>query len=171
MEKSAPVLHCIVPAIKPASEHTKTNTIAMLATPETAEGKYVDDLISEFASECIVLKIGCRNLARLSEQKAAGEHVSTDELLKELEPLILHEMYSEVDSLILGCTHFSLLLDEINEVINNSIKIFDPADAVARQVDRVHSFPPSVGVSSLVFTDLPKNTSGLNLCVNRLFYL
>ena len=59
----------IVPAVKPASIFSKSGTIALLATPETAKGPYVDDLINSYANHCNVIRIGCPNLASIAEKK------------------------------------------------------------------------------------------------------
>lgn len=58
-----------VPAIKPASEMTKTKHIGLLATKGTVKRHYVDELIDRFAQDCVVERLGTTKLVEIAEQK------------------------------------------------------------------------------------------------------
>ena len=62
----------VVPAIKPAAALSLKHRIVLLATPGTVKRQYTEILISKFASDCEVLKLGSEELVYLAE-----EHVLT----------------------------------------------------------------------------------------------
>ncbi|MCM8529883.1 MAG: glutamate racemase [Lentisphaeraceae bacterium] len=132
----------VVPPVKPAAQYSESKVIAVLSTEKTAETSYLDELISKYADGVETIIIPCENLATFAEQKAAGITVSDTSLYKELLPLAKSPLYNKVDSLVLGCTHFSLLKNELIEVLRPDIQIYDPAEAIAKQVLRV--FPREI---------------------------
>ena len=76
----------VVPAIKPAAQLTKTGVIGLLATPATVERPYVDELISEFAPQYQVIKLGSKLLVDLAEQLVRGRSPNMVEIEQELMP-------------------------------------------------------------------------------------
>ncbi|PSW55869.1 glutamate racemase [Photobacterium leiognathi] len=119
----------VVPAIKPAAKLSQTKVIGLLATPATVKRSYTQQLISQFASDCEVKMIGSTRLVEMAEQKLRGEAISLDELSDILAP-----WQQQVDSIILGCTHFPLIKDEIQAVLNNDVYIVDSGKAIANRV-------------------------------------
>lgn len=122
-----------VPVIKTASEVTKNRQIGVLSTIRTTESTYLDELISEFATNCIVTSIGTDELVPLVEKgQTMGEPVKAI-LERVLEPFIT----TSIDTLVLGCTHFPFLAPLMQEVLGENVQILDSGDAIARQVGRV----------------------------------
>ncbi|MFT6910270.1 MAG: glutamate racemase, partial [Oleiphilaceae bacterium] len=123
---SIPVIG-VVPAIKPAVKLTKNGLIGLLATPATIKNSYTTRLINEFSKNSEVLKIGSTELVNLAEEKLQGEGVDKKRLHKVFEPwLTLHK---KPDTLVLGCTHFPLLKDEIASCFQNSVQLVDSGKA------------------------------------------
>src|SRR3989344_923015 len=56
------------PAVKPASLHTKTGTIAIISTPATSKSKTIQKLIKDYAGNLNVLNIGCKGLENTVEK-------------------------------------------------------------------------------------------------------
>lgn len=143
----------VVPAIKPAAAVTKTGKIALLATPATVQRAYTQQLITEFAHNIDVLKIGSSRLVELAEAKLRGAKVSDADLVPILSPIDNH---SEIDVIVLACTHFPLLADEITRYFharNRSITLVDSADAIARRVASLDvSSDSEIGQAIAVFT-------------------
>jgi glutamate racemase len=102
-----------VPAIKPAAELTKSGVIGVLGTEATIRQPYVDDLAQRFASHCTVLRHGSPELVALAEAKLAGDPVSIDEVRRATLPLFEQDRGSEIDTVVLACTHFPLLGAEL----------------------------------------------------------
>jgi glutamate racemase len=114
------------PAVKPASELTGTGTVAVLATGATFQGELFRSLIGRHGSDIEVIEQACPGLAAAVEQGAP-----VGPLLDEFLPRIAA---SGADIVVLGCTHYPLIRDEIQERLPDGVIVFDPSDAVARQV-------------------------------------
>ena len=89
---------------------TKTKHIGLLATKGTVKRHYVDELIDKFAKDCVVERLGTTKLVEIAEQKIRGHSVDLISLKDELSPWA--DM-ADLDTLVLGCTHFPLIKDEI----------------------------------------------------------
>lgn len=116
-----------VPVVKTAAEKTKIGKIGILSTVRTAESRYQRDLIKKFAQNLEVLNVGTDKLVPLIEKREDVGSV----LSKIIEP------FSEVDVLVLGCTHFPLIKDKIQKILGSKVLILDSGAAIARQVKRV----------------------------------
>ncbi len=123
----------VVPAIKPAVEQTKVGKIAVVATPATAKSQYVTDLINKYANNVEVLRIGCAGLEDVVE---TGElhGLKTFELLNKY---ILPLKQEGIDHLVLGCTHYPFLKEEIANILGPTISLMDSGRAVASRVEHL----------------------------------
>ena len=129
----------VVPAIKPAAAASRTKTIAVLGTPGTVQRRYVDELINDFASDCRVLLQGSVNLVDIAERKLAGQPVDLDWIKTELAPMFSGRHGADIDAVVLACTHFPLLRDELKASVTQSVQWIDSGDAIARRVEDVLS--------------------------------
>ena len=116
----------VVPAIKPAAAQSVVKKIGLLATPGTVDRPYTDALIKQFASDCDVVKVGTRELVDMAEAKLRGEPIDAAALSAILRPF----WEAEVDTVVLGCTHFPLLLSDLR-AINDTVNWIDSGDAIA----------------------------------------
>ncbi|MCX4027035.1 glutamate racemase [Endozoicomonas sp. SM1973] len=131
----------VVPAIKTAAQETKTGCIGLLATPGTVTRHYTNQLIQDFASHCQIIKIGSTELVELAEQKLRGEQICLTKLKAVIQPLILQAETQQTQSLspqqpdqvVLGCTHFPLLRQELKQVAPD-INWVDSGIAIANRV-------------------------------------
>ena len=123
-----------VPAIKPAAQMTKTGTIGLLGTEATVRQRYVDDLEREFASGKKLLRFGANGLVALGEKKLRGEKVSVDEVAKAASGLILQPGGESLDTVVLACTHFPLLQDELQEAFGEDVTFVDGSAGIARRI-------------------------------------
>ncbi|MGI0118655.1 glutamate racemase [Zooshikella sp. RANM57] len=122
----------VVPAIKTAAQVTKNGVIGLLATPGTVTRAYTEDLIIRFAKQCEVIKVGSRILVDLAEAKLRGQAVDLSCLKQEMLPFEQASIYP--DTIVLGCTHFPLLVDELQQVSSVSTQWVDSGAAIARRV-------------------------------------
>ena len=136
---STPIIG-VVPAIKPAAAASRSRHIALLATPGTVTRPYIDRLVAEFAVGCRVTRIGSHELVQAAEQKLRGDPVDSGVLARVLAPLRSND--SDMDHLVLGCTHFPLLRDEIRTLLAPEIQIIDSGDAIARRAAQLHAASP-----------------------------
>ncbi|MCM8534905.1 MAG: glutamate racemase [Lentisphaeraceae bacterium] len=175
-EKFALPIVGVVPPVKPAARNSDTKVIGILSTEKTAKTSYLDNLIQKYASGVETIIVPTNKLATFAEQKASGNLVSNSDLYKELSPLIESPLYSSVDNLVLGCTHFSLLKDEISQNLRRSIEIHDPAEAIAKQVLRVYPRREAIGNRECWFISTgDQHIENKNLLeslgINRLVYI
>ncbi|PDO82976.1 glutamate racemase [Kosakonia sacchari] len=121
----------VVPAIKPAARLTANGVVGLLATRGTVKRPYTHELISRFANECRIEMLGSAELVVLAEAKLHGEAVSLDELRHILRPWL--RMKEPPDTVVLGCTHFPLLQDELLQVLPEGTRLIDSGAAIARR--------------------------------------
>ena len=132
-----------VPAIKPAAQQTKSGVVGVLATPGTVKREYTHSLISSFASHCEVVLHGAGRMAEIAERKLKGVPVDLDELKAEIAPVFVGEPTRRTDVVVLGCTHYPLLVDEMAKVEPWVVRYIDPAPAIARRVADVLKDQPT----------------------------
>lgn len=132
----------IEPAVKPACELSKTGHIGVLATKVTAEGQKLHDAIEKYASDVEVhTQIGY-GLVELVEEGKADTDKAEELLRKYLEPLLK----KNIDQLVLGCTHYSFLVNRIKKIVGDKVHIIDPAGAVVKRVKQLiteNKIPPA----------------------------
>jgi len=122
----------VVPIIKEASKMTKTKEIAVLATPVTVKSKVLNDLIKECCRGVKVYKIPCQKLARYIEDR------DTEKIKKEVSELWGKYRNKNIDTVVLGCTHYTLDKKEIQGVIGSKVKIIDSNKEVAQKVKKIY---------------------------------
>jgi len=146
-----------VPAIKPAAELSKSRVIGVLGTEATVRQPYVDDLTSRFAADCTVIRHGSPELVDLAEAKLAGEAVPIEAVRAAVAPMFEQPRGDEIDVMVLACTHFPLLADEIAAAFPDIVQV-DGGPGIARRIAYLiqgQPWPsaPSRGVA--IFTTSP----------------
>lgn len=121
------------PAVKPASGKSKSGIIGVLATEGTlASDKFVE-LKHRFDGKAEIITQPCPGLVEEIEKLEPDEAV-IDRLLREyISPLLA----KGVDTLVLGCTHYTFITRQIGEVAGANVAIIDTDDAVARRLGSV----------------------------------
>ncbi|PPI88017.1 glutamate racemase [Candidatus Pantoea edessiphila] len=122
----------LVPAIKPSVKITKNGIIGLLATHNTITSMYVNKLIYKFAKNCIILKIQSSKLVYLAEEKFIGKKIFLKDLQYVINPWL--KQSQKPDTVILGCTHFVLLRDELQKVLPSNTYLIDSNIAIANRV-------------------------------------
>lgn len=119
-----------VPAIKPAASISQTKHIGLLATKGTVRRTYTDELIRNYAADCIVEKIGSTELVQLAEKKMGGEPVDLEQLHNIVKPWVT---LKDLDTVIWGCTHFPLLENELKRCLPYVKYFIDSGTAIAKR--------------------------------------
>ena len=122
----------VVPAIKPASSKTSNGIIGLVATPATINRDYTKQLINEFAPTKTILHLGSTTLVRLAEEKLQGKIVDSARLKEVFSPWL--KLAVRPDTLVLGCTHFPLLKNEISDCFGGRVNLIDSGQAIAKRV-------------------------------------
>ena len=144
-----------VPAIKPAAEMSKSRVIGVLGTDATVRQPYVDDLAERFASDCTVIRHGSARLVELAEAKLGGVRVTSADVSAALQPLL--DAAPGMDVIVLACTHFPLLADEIAAAAPG-IGLVDGGPGIARRIAHLtegQQWPDAAPPGRAIFTRPP----------------
>lgn len=118
-----PVIGVVEPGVQLAIEKTKKKKIGVVATAATVKSKAHEIVLNQLTNEVEIYAQSCPKFVPLVEkgeinslavEKAAAEYIT---------PLLQHN----IDSLILGCTHYPFLKDAICKVTADKIELIDPA--------------------------------------------
>lgn len=120
------------PGIKPAIETTKTSKIGVLATTATLNGDKYQVLVDKLSKqkEVTLFEQACPGLV---EQIENGDvlHEKTKSMLSSwLKPM----RENSVDTIVLGCTHYPLVSDVIQEVMGYEVKLIETGSAIANRL-------------------------------------
>ncbi|KAA5927121.1 MULTISPECIES: glutamate racemase [Pantoea] len=121
----------VVPAIKPAARLTRNGVVGLLATRATVRRPYTHELVAQFAGSCSIEMLGSAELVELAEAKLHGEEVALDEVRRIVQPWL--RMAEPPDTVVLGCTHFPLLREELQQVLPEGTRLIDSGAAIARR--------------------------------------
>ena len=117
------------PAVKPAALQSESGVIGVLATKGTLKGELYLKTLHKFASNTKVIEQVGTGLVELVEQGKT----ETDEAITLLRQYISPMIESGADHIVLGCTHYPFLTNSIRSIAGETVKIVNPAPAIARQ--------------------------------------
>ncbi|KHK92014.1 glutamate racemase [Novosphingobium malaysiense] len=126
-----------VPAIKPAAAMTKTGVIGLLGTEATIRQAYVDRLEHEFAADKLLLRYGAPSLVEAAEAKLRGEPFDCAAITEAAEALRAMPGGDRIDTVVLACTHFPLLHEELSRAFGPEVTFVHGAQGIARQIARL----------------------------------
>jgi glutamate racemase len=150
---SVPVVG-VVPPIKPAAALTKIGVIGLLATPATVRRTYTNDLIARFAADKHVIRFGSSALVAAAEAKLRGESASDVAVQETIAGLFGAPRGEDLDVVALACTHFPLVVEELQSAAPRACVWLDSGAAIARRVVQVSDAAPGVARANRVaFTD------------------
>ena len=147
-----------VPAIKPAAEVSKTRVIGVLGTEATVRQPYVDDLAARFAADCAIIRHGSPQLVELAEAKLAGDKIEADAVKAAARPMFDAPNGDRIDTVVLACTHFPLLEDELRAAFPG-VTYVDGGPGIARRIawlTRDQAWPTERLPGIAVFTAPPR---------------
>ena len=119
--QNIPVLNIIAPVIQKALQTTNNNKIGILATKGTVESQIYPRYLLAQNPDLQIYQNPSPLLSAWVEQKLKHESSCRPLLQRYLQPLIK----KEIDTLILACTHYSFLIEEIKSFIRPSVQIVD----------------------------------------------
>lgn len=122
-------LIAIEPMVKPAAERTKSKVIAVCATPTTLKSGRYKWLKSTYAKDIKVVEPDCSRWARMIENKKLNRTMIADE--------INDALMLGADTIVLGCTHYHWIEEEIKEIAGDRAVVLQPEGAIIKQTKRV----------------------------------
>ena len=122
-EIDIPIIGVVKPGAKTAYLTTKNKRIGVIGTVGTAHSKIYNQYIEAYDKDIFVDNEPCPLFVPLVEEGMIEDEI-TDEMIRRYTKRLLSE---NIDTLVLGCTHYPLLRDEIRKVLGNDINLVNPA--------------------------------------------
>ena len=144
-----------VPAIKPAAILSRSRAIGVLGTEATIRQPYVDRLAAEFAADCTIVRHGSAELVDLAEAKLRGEPTDPAAYRRIMDEMLARPGGERVDTIVLACTHFPLVEEELRAAVPHPIAFVDGKEGIARRtawLTRDHAWPDAPREGIAVFT-------------------
>jgi len=120
----------VEPAIKPAAKQSISKKVAILATQATSENQRFKDLIDLHHNGAQVLIQPCPGLVEFIEQGKQHSPACNTLLKQYIQPLI----NEGIDTLVLGCTHYPFIQQQISAIAGKQVKIIETAAPVTQQL-------------------------------------
>ena len=128
---SIPVIEVIQPAVRRAVSATRSGRIGVIGTQATIDSKaYLDAFAA--APQLHITSAACPLFVEFVERGETSGEAITKVAQKYLEPI----MSSNVDTLVLGCTHYPLLTGVISYVMGESVTLVSSAEETAKDLYR-----------------------------------
>jgi len=123
-----------VPAIKPAAEQTRSGVIGLLGTEATIRQAYVDKLEAEFAADKRLLRCAAPGLVEAAEAKLRDEAFDPTLVSEAVGSLRALPDGDAIDTVVLACTHFPLLEEELAGGFGPGVSFVHGAAGIARRI-------------------------------------
>jgi len=137
---SVPIFEVISPAIQMVISDRKSSRVGIIGTRATVNSGIYEKKIRSYRPEIKVFSNPCPLLVPLVEEGWIKKPETRRIVKKYLLPLKTRQ----IDTLILGCTHYPLLKDIIQEKIGKRVRIIDSSQAVAKDVKRFIEQHPEI---------------------------
>ena len=121
----------IEPAIKPAALQPGHPRVLVMATPMTIKGRKYKNLMKQYEMDADIIDLPCPGLVEFVE----SGNTDGDDLRAFLEELLTPYL-REIDSIVLGCTHYPFVRGVIQQMAGERVRIFDGGSGTAREMQR-----------------------------------
>ncbi len=125
-----PILGVIEPGCRAAAKATKNKKVGIIATPATINSYAYPQEIARLDSTIKVLSQACPLFVPLIEEGWSTKPVTVSVAKEYLKKLC----HSQIDTLILGCTHYPLLKATLRKVLGKKVGLVDSAEEVVQDV-------------------------------------
>lgn len=122
----------IEPALKPAVLYRRNSRIVVMATPMTLRQEKFRHLMSQYEDQAEIIPLPCPGLMEFIEKGV----LSGPELDGYLSDLFMPLRPETIDSVVLGCTHYPFIRDEIAQILGGKVALFDGGEGTARELRR-----------------------------------
>jgi glutamate racemase len=130
-ESDVPLMGVIRAGARGAVSVTKAKRIGVMGTQVTVESRAYTLAVKELEPDAAVYEQACPRLVPLIEAGHRDGEIVKGPLKEYLQPLLARE----IDTLILGCTHYPYLLTSIKGLVGSDVEVVDPAEAAAREAE------------------------------------
>ncbi len=127
-DPSRRVLGVVIPTVEALGHITKNGNIGLLGTPGTVSSGTYDIEIAKFFPQFRTVSVACPMWVPLVENKEFDSPCADYFVKKYVDELFTQE--PEIDTVILGCTHYPLLIDKIRREIGSRATIVTQGELV-----------------------------------------
>lgn len=132
-EFDIPILGVVIPGARAAVEATQNGKVGIVGTEATVQSGMYTKVIQGMNPEITVIEKACPLFVPLVEE-GFKEHAVTQEIIE----YYLESMKNtDIDAMILGCTHYPLLRSKIRNYLGEKIQIVNPAYETAMDLKRL----------------------------------
>lgn len=132
-EIEIPVVGVVRPGARMAADMSKTKSVGIIGTDATIKSGIYNDYIRQLDPEITVVGKACPLFVPLVEEGLLEDRITddmVDRYLSELKPY-------NVDALVLGCTHYPLLMNPIKRYMGDSVTLVNPAYETAKELKSI----------------------------------
>ena len=163
-----PVMGVIEPTARAAAKVTRTGKIGVIATSATVKRRAYDHALAKLIANVTVVSTGCPLLVPLVEEGWTEGEIPRRIVEHYLEPI----RPANVDTLVMGCTHYEYFRDVIQETLGSHVSLINTPEVTARELqdllNRSQQLNQTVesGIAQIYSTDV---TDALYRVVHELF--
>jgi len=132
-EGSFPIINVIDPIIESIVKDDTLKNVGLIATKTTIESGVYQEKMTRRNPNIVMNVLPTPLLAPMIEEGFSRDKISHTII----ENYLSHPKFKNIDALILGCTHYVLIKDEINDFFNGKVKLFDSTDLLAHKLKRI----------------------------------
>ncbi|WP_067727251.1 glutamate racemase [Oceanobacillus damuensis] len=129
-----PVIGVIHPGARAAIKFTKNNQVGIIGTEGTVRSGAYTNALKKIKTDIHVSALACPLFVPIVEKGILSGAQAKEVVSKSLSPL---KTDREMDTLILGCTHYPLLKDTIQEVMGDHVTIISSSEETAREISTI----------------------------------
>ena len=122
----------IEPALKPAALQKEHPRVLVMATPMTVQQDKFRQLMARYEEKAEIYPLPCPGLMEFIE---AGD-LESERLHDFLQQLLAPYLDKDLDSVVLGCTHYPFARKMIRRILGDTVTIFDGGEGTAREMRR-----------------------------------
>ncbi|MCJ7691567.1 MAG: glutamate racemase [Clostridiaceae bacterium] len=129
--KDIPIIG-IEPALKPAVEISLGKSVIIMATPMTLAEKKFSNLMEKYNKKVDIISMPCAGLVELIENGIIGGEQINSYLKDKLKDF----MHLDISAIVLGCTHYPFIKNELTKVVGDKTIIIDGSVGTVNQLKR-----------------------------------
>lgn len=122
-----PIINVIDPIVEAIVEDSSIKKVGLIATKTTVESGVYQEKLKRRNPNLEIEVLATPLLAPMIEEGFSQDKISHSVI----ENYLSHPKFKDIDALILGCTHYVLIADEISQFFEGKVKLFDSTDILA----------------------------------------
>lgn len=132
---SVPIIGVISPGARSAVKNTKNLSVGVIGTVGTITSNMYEKELIEINPKLSVTSVACPKFVPIVESGQRSGFVVEKVVKESLEPF----MSTNIDVLVLGCTHYPILEGVISKILGPKVKVVSSGDETAREVSTILS--------------------------------